>query len=158
MDRSIIEKYAAGAGVPARGIAGLSRDELNSFPVPGTWSIQQIIMHLMDSDLISGDRMKRVVAEDNPLILSYDETRFAERLRYDAMDPMAACELFAKNRAMIASLLRALPDDVFARTGVHSQRGKITLEQLVQTYVDHLDHHMKFLVQKRRLLGKPLAV
>lgn len=156
MDRSLIERYAKGAEVPGRAIAGLTREQMNSFPVPGTWSIQQIIMHLMDSDLISGDRMKRIIAEDNPLILSYDETRFAQRLQYDRMDPVLACELFARNRAMIASLLRALPDDVFARTGVHSQRGRITLEQLVQTYVDHLEHHMKFLLQKRRLLGVPM--
>ena len=39
MDRSLIERYAAGADVPARGIAGLTREEMNSFPVPNTWSI-----------------------------------------------------------------------------------------------------------------------
>ena len=36
-----------------------------AFPIPGTWSIQQIIMHLMDSDLIASDRMNfaKVIAE-----------------------------------------------------------------------------------------------
>jgi hypothetical protein len=106
MDRSLIERYAAGAGTPARGIQGLSREELNSFPIPGTWSIQQIIVHLMDSDLIGSDRMKRIAAEDNPLIISYNETRFAERLMYDRTDPALACELFALNRRVTADLLR----------------------------------------------------
>ena len=154
MDRTLIDRYAAGATVPARGIAGLTPAELTSFPVPGTWSVQQVIMHLMDSDLIGGDRMKRIIAEDNPLILSYNETRFAERLMYHRLDPVAACDLFARNRAMVAALLRELPDEVFARTGVHSEKGKITLAQTVQTYADHLDHHMKFIDAKRRVLGK----
>lgn len=154
MDRTLIERYAAGADVPARGIAGLTPGELTSFPVPGTWSIQQVIMHLMDSDLIAGDRMKRIIAEDNPLILGYNETKFAERLMYHRMDPVAACDLFARNRRMVASLLRELPDEAFDRTGVHSERGKITLAQLVQTYAEHLEHHMKFVDAKRRALGK----
>ena len=63
MDRSWIERYAAGANVPAEAIRGLTPTDLNAFPVPGTWSIQQIVIHLMDSDLIGSDRMKRVAAE-----------------------------------------------------------------------------------------------
>jgi hypothetical protein len=157
MDRSLIEKYAAGADVPARGISGLTREEMNSFPVPNTWSIQQIIIHLMDSDLIGGDRMKRVIAEDNPLIISYNETRFAERLMYERVDPEAACDLFARHRRLTGDLLRALPEETFERTGVHNEKGKLTLAQFVKIYVEHLDHHMKFLYAKRRALGKPLA-
>ena len=52
----------AAATIPAAGIRGLTAQELNSFPVPGTWSVQQVIFHLMDSDLICSDRMKRVIA------------------------------------------------------------------------------------------------
>src|SRR5258707_4912288 len=52
MDRTLIERYVAGATVPAGAIRGLSTQELNAFPVPGTWSIQQVVLHLMDSDLI----------------------------------------------------------------------------------------------------------
>jgi hypothetical protein len=53
--------------------------------------------------------------------------------------------------------LRRLPVEAFARKGNHSERGIETLEDLVVGYVEHLDHHMKFLREKRRLLGKPLA-
>ncbi len=109
---------------------------------------------MMDSDLIGGDRMKRVIAEDNPLILSYNETRFAERLMYDRVDPLAACDLFARHRRLTADLLQALPDETFERTGVHNEKGKLTLAQFVKIYADHLDHHMKF--PKRRALGKPI--
>ncbi len=157
MDRSVIEQYAQGADEVTKGIAELSPTEMHALPVPGTWSIQQIVLHLFDSDLIASDRMKRVIAEDNPLILSYDETKFAQRLRYDEADATLAARVFALNRQMTAAMLRRLPDEAFTRTGVHSQSGKITLAQLVKGYHDHLHHHIKFLHQKRRLLGKPIA-
>lgn len=157
MDRAIIEQYAAGGGEVSRAIEGLTAAEMNSFPVPGTWSIQQIVMHLFDSDLIASDRMKRVIAEENPLIWSYDETRFSERLGYDQSDAVMAATIFSMNRQMTAAMLRRLPDESFVRSGVHSQSGKITLAQLVKGYHDHLHHHLKFLHQKRRMLGKPMA-
>jgi len=157
MDRSIIEHYAQGGDAITKAISGLAPADFTAFPVAGTWSIQQIVMHLMDSDLIASDRMKRIIAEDNPLILNYDETRFAERLHYHQADPVAAARLFSLNRAMTAAMLRLLPDDTFDRTGIHSQRGKITLGQLVRGYHEHLHHHLRFLFQKRQLLGKPIS-
>ena len=156
MNRDLIERYAAGGARLAPAIAGLTREQLNAFPVPGTWSIQQIVMHMMDSDLIASDRMKRVAAEDHPTLIGYNETAFGQKLFYDQLDPQLACEIFAKNRQMTTEILRRLPAESFARTGHHNERGEVTLTDLVETYADHLDHHLKFILDKRRLLGRPL--
>jgi hypothetical protein len=157
MDRAMIERYAVGAALPGLAIRGLTVEEMNSFPVPGTWSIQQIVMHLMDSDLIASDRMKRVIAEDKPTLIGYDETAFGKNLFYDRLDAAMACEVFRLNRLLTAAILRNVPDSAFSRVGMHSERGQVTLEHFVETYVEHLDHHLKFLREKRRALGKPLA-
>lgn len=154
MNRALIDQYEADATLPAQAIAGLTKEELNSFPVPGTWSIQQVILHLMDSDLIGSDRMKRVIAEPNPTLLAYDETAFSKNLHYEMLDPAMACEVFRLNRLMTATLLRLLPETAFARTGNHTERGVESLEMLVQGYVDHLHHHLKFVREKRTRLGK----
>ncbi|MBL9124547.1 MAG: hypothetical protein JNG90_13010, partial [Planctomycetaceae bacterium] len=52
--------------------------------------------------------------------------------------------------------LRRLPDAAFERIGCHNEDGEKTLAKFVKTYVDHLHHHLKFIEQKRALLGKPL--
>jgi hypothetical protein len=156
MDRALIESYAAGADELHRSIRGLSREQLCSFPVPGTWSIQQIVMHLMDSDLIASYRMKRIIAMDGPGIEAYDESAFTARLGYERSDPEMACEVFRLNRLMTAAVLRALPDGAFHRTGVHEERGRITLADLLRIYTEHLPHHLRFVRDKRAMLGKPL--
>jgi hypothetical protein len=156
MDRTLIEKYIAGATVPAEAIRGLTTQELNAFPVPGKWSVQQVILHLMDSDLIGADRMKRVVAEENPTLLAYDETAFSKRLFYETLDPTQACEVFRLNRLLTGAILKKLPDATFDRAGNHTERGRETLEDLVKGYAHHLDHHMKFIKEKRKALGKPM--
>ena len=154
MNPELIEKYAAGADVPARSIVGLERADLLAFPVPGTWSIQQIILHLMDSDLIGADRMKRVAAEEEPTLVGYNETAFANRLGYEHLSVRDAAEIFRLNRLMTAEILRRLPPAAFQRTGQHTERGKVTLEELLAGYVEHVDHHLKFIREKRKLLGK----
>ncbi len=156
MDKTLIEEYARGAGQVAEAIKGLSPQDFLARPVPNTWTIGQIVIHLMDSDLIASDRMKRVIAEENPAIIGYNETAFSQKLFYDKLDPFAAAELFRRNREMTLVILRNLPDSAFSRTGIHNERGKITLQDLLETYVGHVEHHLKFLIHKRQLIGKPV--
>ncbi len=153
MDRSIIDRYVAGAVLPAKAIEGMTRAELLARPVPGKWSTQEVILHLMDSDLVGSDRMKRVIAEEKPLLIGYNETLFVRNLGYDRLDAGLACEIFEKNRVMTGAILRDQPPEIFQRAGVHSERGLETLEEFVRGYADHLDHHLKFILEKRKALG-----
>lgn len=153
MDRTLIDKFAADAPRLRQAIAGLSAAELQSFPVPGTWSIQQIVLHLMDSDLIGCDRMKRVAAEDRPpTIIGYDETAFARELCYQELDPQLACDVFEINRRLTAQILHQLPDAAFSKTGHHNEHGMLSLADFVANYVEHLEHHLKFIDRKRKLI------
>ena len=157
MDRAaLIDEYERGADSLSRGLDGLTKDDLLAYPVPGTWSIQEIAIHLMDSDLIGSDRMKRTIAENRPSLLGYDENAFIKQLRYDLQDVRAAAEIFAANRRLFAVVLRAQPAEGFERVGVHSERGPETLEQQIGKYIKHLEHHLSFLHKKRGLLGKPM--
>ncbi len=152
MDRSWIQRYAAGADLPAQSIAGLTPQQMLARPVPGTWSIHQIVVHLMDSDLVGGDRMKRVIAEPNPTLLAYDQDAFVQRLDYERLDAHLAAEIFRSHRRMISSILESLGDQEFQRTGMHTEDGRRSLAQLVQVYVQHLDHHLEFLRRKRQMV------
>jgi hypothetical protein len=154
--KKALDRYTAGAPVLARSIQDLSPADLAAHPVPGTWSILQVVHHVLDSDLIASHRMKRIIAEDNPLLISYDETAFANALGYERMDVRLACDLFRLNRELTAQMLLAQPDEAFNRTGVHNQKGKVSVLEIVSGYADHLDHHLKFLYDKRARLGKPV--
>jgi uncharacterized damage-inducible protein DinB len=154
MSRALLDQYASDAGKLRESIAGLSPAQLKAFPVPGTWSIQQIVLHLMDSDLIGADRMKRVAVENRPTLIGYDETAFANGLSYHELDPQKACDVFELNRQLTAKALRRVPESAFARIGQHNEHGEMTLAELVQNYVDHLRHHLKFIEQKRAMVVK----
>jgi hypothetical protein len=156
MDRNLIEQYAAGGPLLLGSIDDLTDADWAAHPVPGTWSLREIVVHLLDSDLVAADRMKRIIAMDNPTLLAFPENDFVQRLGYNDLDAMLAADIFAQNRQFMASILRGLPDAAFARQGTHNERGPTTLAALVGQFVTHLNHHLEFFRQKRAMLGKPL--
>ena len=108
--------------------------------MPGTWSIQQIVIHMMDSDLIGADRMKRVAAEDRvPTLSATTNGLCRNHCSIDELDPQAACEVFEKNRRMTAEVLKRLPEAAFERDG-RSQRARASDDpgRVFETYVGHL--------------------
>jgi uncharacterized damage-inducible protein DinB len=157
MDRDLIEHYVAGSEKLRRAVAGLSREEMLARPGPGAWSIQEVIVHLADSDAISIDRMKRIVSEDNPSLLYADETAYNEKLHPHEQDLEDTLVLFEVGRRQWARVLRLLPDEAFERKGTHNRRGEMTLGHLVADYVAHVDDHLKFIHGKRANLGRALA-
>ncbi|MBC7782898.1 MAG: DinB family protein [Burkholderiales bacterium] len=153
-DRKLIDDYATGGTLLRESVAGLSPADLLAYPVPGTWSIQEIVIHLMDSDLIGIDRMKRIAAEDNPLLLGYNETKFVQTLRPDLQDAEEAIIIFDLSRKLFSGVLRALSDDAFERSGIHNEVGRVTLGTQVKKYHEHLLHHLNFVKTKRQRLGR----
>lgn len=152
-----LARYLAQSTAVQRLVAGLTRDELARPLAPGKWSTHQLAVHLYDSDLVGCDRLRRTLAMERPLLMGYDENAYVARLPAAGLDAAAVGEAFRVNRALTAELLRAAPADALARSAVHSERGLVTLAQLLEGYVQHIDHHMEFGAGKRRALGKPLA-
>src|SRR5271168_1460639 len=98
MKRELIESFAAGGEALRQAVQGLSREELLARPGPGDWSIQELVIHLADSDAIAIDRMKRILTENNPTLLYADETAYIDRLLPDEQSLEDALTLFEVGR------------------------------------------------------------
>lgn len=149
----LINRFEAGATLLPYAIAGLTPEQLAARPGPGAWSIGELVVHLLDSDLVGADRMKRVMSEENPTLLAYDQDAWISRLGAAEMPIQEAVEIFAANRRWMSRLLRRCSETDFARSGVHSSDGPLSLAKLVARYVGHVDNHLKFLYGKRANLG-----
>jgi uncharacterized damage-inducible protein DinB len=150
---AMIDRYSRGGAQLREAVRGLSADQLDAHPVAGTWSIREIVVHLLDSDLAATHRMRRIAAEEGPLLIAYDETAFAARLGYEQADLELVLRLFEDQRRFTADWLRRLDPEAFERWGVHNQRGKVTLADMVRLYAEHVDHHLKFIVSKREMVS-----
>jgi hypothetical protein len=154
MDRTLIDEYERGAETLRRAVAGMTEADLKVAPIAGKWSTQQVVIHLADAEAAFADRIKRIIAQDEPQLLAWDENRFVERLHYEAQSVEDAVELIALTRRQVTRMLRAASDSELARSGVHSERGRQTVMDVLGYAAPHLTHHLKFVAEKRKALGK----
>jgi hypothetical protein len=152
----LIDRYASGGAILAYAVAGLTREQEIAHVGPGAWSIAQLVAHLADADLVLADRMKRVIAEDDPPLQAFDESAWVARLGSEAMSVEEAVNLLAANRRWMTRVLRRCADTDFARVGRHSEAGRVTLAHLLAGASNHVDHHLRFLYAKRANLGVAL--
>jgi uncharacterized damage-inducible protein DinB len=156
MSSTLIERYLAGGPLLSYAVGGLTPEQERARPGPGDWSIAQLIVHLLDTDLVFTDRMKRVIAENDPAYLAFDEKAWVERLGAESMNVGEAVQLLDANRRWMAQILSRCSESDFARAGRHSERGRQTLAELLAMVSNHLDHHLRFLYAKRANLGVAL--
>jgi uncharacterized damage-inducible protein DinB len=153
--RPLIDDYLAGVQTLRQAVRGMTRDQVLARPVAGKWSTLEVVAHIADFEPILADRMKRVIALDNPPLIGADENRFAQTLAYHDRDLEEELTVVEMTRRQMARILRTQPDSVLQRIGTHNERGPRTLEQLLTGATHHVLHHVKFIQEKRRALGLP---
>lgn len=121
-------------------------------PIPGKWSIRQVVCHLADFEPIYADRMKRVLVEDNPTLFGGDPDVFAAGLHYDKRDVERDLQLIVLVRSQMSQILRNTDIEAFQRTGVHSEVGPMTLETILERATRHILHHIPFINEKTAAL------
>ena len=151
----LIAAYLHAPADLARAVAGMSPEQLRASPVAGKWSTLQVACHLADATAVYADRIKRTIAMDKPLLMSYDESRYAAALAYSQRDLDEELALMRATRGQIARILRTLGSDAWDRVAVHSENGLVTLKHCVQMDALHVPHHVHFIMEKRRAMGLP---
>jgi hypothetical protein len=145
----LLERYRRGPEVVATLMTGAAGAELDFRPAPDRWTLRQIVAHLADSEMVGAVRFRRVIAEDNPALLGYDQNAWAANLNYAKRKTSESVEMFRRLRADCYELLKDLPLETFERKGNHSEAGPLTLRQLVQRLADHAESHARQIQQVR---------
>jgi hypothetical protein len=149
----LIDEYLKGPQLLRDAVAGMSREQLTARPIPGKWSTLEVVAHLADFEPVYGDRMKRILAEDEPTLFGGDPDRFAAKLAYHDRDLETELCLIDCVRRQMATILRTVPDADFQRVGRHSEAGPLTLRTFLERITGHIPHHLPFIVKKRQALS-----
>ncbi|QDU51677.1 DinB family protein [Gimesia panareensis] len=148
-----IEDYLAGPEQLRQAIEGMTAAELNAAPIPGKWSTRQVVCHIADFEPVYADRMKWVIAEDNPPLPGGDPDLFAAKLAYDQRDLEEELQLISAVRNHLGRILKTLEPAQFERMGLHSRDGELSVAALLDRITGHIPHHIKLIQEKRDALA-----
>src|SRR5687767_248693 len=136
----LIARYAAGYDEVLDSLSNATDADLDRDPPDGGWSPRKIIHHLADSEMTSAIRLRRLLAEDSPMIQGYDEEEFARRLHYERPIETSLQALKA-SRDSTVSLLECLSDEEWQRAGSHSESGAYSVQDWLRIYANHAHDH-----------------
>lgn len=131
----------------------------------GAWSCRATLGHIFDVEVLWAYRIRRVVAEESPVLEDFDHEAFiASPLSGGSgenavlMPPGAMAACIHTLRQTTAAMLYQFPQDAggpWLRRGMHPNFGAMTLRELIATQVWHLEHHASFINAKLELLLGP---
>ncbi|HSS94630.1 MAG TPA: DinB family protein [Candidatus Dormibacteraeota bacterium] len=142
-----IRQYKEGHRAVMDALRGISDEELDR-SASDEWTPRMIAHHLADSEMMSAIRLRRLVAEDDPVIQGYDEVMFAKRLTSDR--PIApSLEAMRYARESSAQILERLSEADWHRAGRHSESGPYSVETWLAIYAAHGHDHAAQITRSR---------
>lgn len=139
----LIEEYAEGA---ARLRAAWSRvpDEARQWRKgAGHWSAHEVVVHCGDSETYAATRIRLLVSEPEPLIVGYDQDRWASAFDYHSCSPELALDAVEAVRANTVPLLRRLDEAAWAKIGRHTESGAYGACDWLLSYAAHVTQHAR---------------
>ena len=119
---ALIERYRAGHAAVVEALAGITDAELDARPAgEGEWTAREIAHHLADSELTSAIRLRRLIAEDEPVIVGYDGESSPGGCTTPSGRSARRSTPLAAARATTADILDRLTEAEWPRTGTHTR-------------------------------------
>ncbi len=137
---ALLERFRSGYDAVEAALDGATDAELDRDPGGGEWTARQVAHHLADSEATAYVRLRRLIAEDAPVIQGYDEPEYARRLHYDRPIAASLAVLRAVREASL-QLLETLTPAEWERSGSHSDSGRYAVDDWLRIYASHSHDH-----------------
>lgn len=132
---------------------GLTVEQMRRRPRPGEWSVLELVCHLRDSVAEEGLRVRRLVEEENPTLVPYDQDALAVERNYQGEEPAKALTGLRAFWSGLAYQLENLSDEEWDRTGVHPESGPVTVRSRAEQEVPHARAHLAQMQAVRGAIG-----
>jgi hypothetical protein len=124
-------------------IKGVSTAKLRKRPAPEKWSVNEIVAHLADGEIVGAFRMRLILGSPGAHIVAYDQDQWVTSGHYDKRDPRESVEQFRVLREANLVLLKSLKPEQWKDYGVHSERGQESIEHIVRMFAGHDINHLQ---------------
>ena len=149
---ALVDRYRDGADAFRAALSDLEDAELDERPIDGEWTVREIAHHLADSELNSAVRLRRLIAEDEPVLQGYDETTFVRRLHVTrAADRQLDRRRRGRSRVDADRSSRRSRRTNGPGRGRTPSRGRTRVEAWLLDYANHPWDHAE---QARRVLSR----
>jgi uncharacterized damage-inducible protein DinB len=123
--------------------ADLSRSQLQEHPVPGKWSIHEIVAHLADCELMFSARCRFILYEENKPLIGFDQDALMAGWRREQESFEETMDRFRVLRQAQLRMFRAASPADLERTAPHEEYGPESASGYLFKVAGHDLHHLE---------------
>lgn len=136
-NRDPIDVLSASPDIFARIVKDNPPEKMRTRPFPGKWTPNEIIGHLTDSEWVYGFRVRHILCENEPTLISMDQDLWVSGQNHNDREPFELVEMFRHLRQYNLFNWRRMSAADHARIGRHVERGAETLGLMLKMNAGH---------------------
>jgi hypothetical protein len=156
----LIARYRWGVECFDRRVFSLRDEQLDMAWLPdanvGQWPVRVLLGHLADAEIAYTFRVRKALAEENPVVEQWDEHAFIDAGLYSTGTPSIGgfVAVIYTLRTWMGELLSHLSPEQWQRKVMHPAYGELSVRRLIEMSTWHLERHGWYLNAKvEKLLG-----
>ena len=118
-----------------------SAERLRQAPAQDEWAPATIVSHLADAELVYSVRLRMTLTSDRPYLAAYDEAAWVRRFAELEPDAREALARWRTLRDANVRLLESLEDDEWKLSGLHAERGELSVAHIADAMAKHDREH-----------------
>jgi hypothetical protein len=111
-------------------------------PTPAVWSPLEYACHVRDVFLLYDERLRLMLAEDDPLYPNWDQDATAVEARYDTQDPRVVSTEILAAAAALAQRFAGVSGASWQRPGRRGDGARFTVETFARYLIHDPVHHL----------------
>jgi hypothetical protein len=123
-------------------LKGVPAAKLRKRPAPEKWSVAEIVTHLADTEMVMGCRVRMILGEPGTTLQPFDQDAWAVAMQYGKRDARKSLAQFRGFREANLALMKTLTPEQWKQTGMHPERGELTVEKIALMVAGHDINHM----------------
>lgn len=121
----------------------LEKKGLQKKTLADKWTGAEILAHLAEAEIVWAYRFRKVLGASGEAMEAYDQNSWVKNSGYLQSDPHLALSLFQIIRKANVCWLKSLTPEQLERFGIHSERGKESIAQMVRMMAGHDINHLQ---------------
>ena len=122
--------------------SGASAERLGREVDDDEWSPAVVLAHLADAELVYSVRIRMALTADRPYLPAFDERVWVRRFAELEDDPKQSLARWRVLRDQNVKLLESLEDEEWKLSGVHAERGELSVAQMADLLAKHDTDHL----------------
>jgi len=140
--RETIARFELALATAPRRLVDISEQDAAGKPDPKRWSKKEVLGHLIDSAGNNHQRFVRVQLTPLLEFPNYEQEFWVARQAYATEPWPDLVNLWLLLNRHLLHTVKAMPPEVFAHEIAIGGKPPMTLAALIDSYLDHLEHHL----------------